>query len=54
MERYGLLIYLWVVQFIKTTTWLLGDDTFLQPKGVTMHASHPLASFTIAMYDKPW
>jgi len=22
---------------IKTTTWLL-DDTFLQPKGVTMHA----------------
>ena len=32
-KGYGLLICLWLVQLIKTITWLLGDDTFLQPKG---------------------
>ena len=27
------------ILLITTTTWLLGDNTFLQPRGVTMTAS---------------
>jgi len=53
-KGYGSLICLWLAQLIKATTWLLGDDTFLQPKGVTMHALGQLQTFTATMYSKPW
>ena len=56
-KGYSSLIYLWLVQFIKTDTWLLGDNTFLQPKGVTMHAvgqSHPISKpYNNNVYDNP-
>ena len=26
------------ILLVKTTTWLLGDNAFLQPRGVTMNA----------------